>query len=244
MCWRNIIILLLTLTSGCATQGISTLRYSDPSPVDVKNEIVVPQPFIEVWDGFVKELSKSFYVINNMDKESRIINVSFFTNSPVEYADCGNAHRIYTQGDKKEVYDYEVAGSSEYKVAANQQGSSAFAYYAIIQRETTLDGRANIYIAPDEKDKSNTIVTVNARYVITIKAKGEAFAEHVNGNIFSNGRLADYTAIIAFNTHKPGQESGKNNPKITCFSKGKLEDDILKMIHLRLRPKVVPKIGF
>jgi len=81
------------LALGCATQGISTRQYTENVPVQIKNEIVVSKPYTQVWDIMVKEISKSFYVINNIDKESRIINLSFSTNSPTEYVDCrANVH--------------------------------------------------------------------------------------------------------------------------------------------------------
>src|SRR3972149_9234565 len=119
---RKIIVLITAMLAlGCATQGTSRILYYENAPAQVKNEIVVSKPYTQVWDIMVKEIAKSFYVINNIDKESRIINLSFSTNSPSEYVDCGKTHRTYTQGDKKEVYDYDVAGSSEYKMASEKQ---------------------------------------------------------------------------------------------------------------------------
>ena len=177
----------------------------------------------------MKELSKSFYVINNIDKESRIINISFSSNSPSEYVDCGKTHRTYTQGDKTETYDYDVAGPAAFKVATVRQEHPAFANYVSIRREPVLDGRSNVYVAPDEKDNAKTIVTVNTRYILTIKVKGEAFAQHANGNVFSRGRLPEETMTVTFNTNKSGQSDIGDGSKMTCFAKGKLEKDILDM---------------
>ncbi|MDI6744470.1 MAG: hypothetical protein QMD07_03730 [Thermodesulfovibrionales bacterium] len=110
-----------------------------------------------------------------------------------------------------------------------RQEHPSFANYVSIRREPILDGRSNVYIAPDEKDNGKTIVTVNTRYVLTIKVKGEAFAQHANGNVFSRGRLPEETTTITFNTNKSGQQEIGDGSKITCFSKGKLEKDILNM---------------
>lgn len=225
-----VIAVTAILFSGCATQGISNFKYTDNAPMQVNNEIVVSKPQSQAWDILVKELSKSFYVINNIDKESRIINVSFSSNSPAEYVDCGKSHRTYTQGDKTEVYDYDVAGTAEFKVATTHQEHPAFANYIIFRREPILEGRSNIYAAPDEKDKSKTIITVNTRYIWTVKVKGEVFAQDVRGNVFSRGRLPEETTTVMFNTNKPGQhKDGGLNLKMTCFSKGKLEREILDM---------------
>ena len=224
------ILVIAIFITGCATQGISTYKYTDNAPIQINNEIVVSKPQSQVWDILVKELSKSFYVINNIDKESRIINVSFFSNVPSEYVDCGKTHRTYTQGDKTETYDYDVAGSAKFKVATARQEHPTFANYIIIRREVILDGRSNIYVAPDEKNNGKTIVTVNTRYILTIKVKGEAFAQHVNGNVFSRGRLPEETTTVTFNTNKSGQQDIGDGSKMTCFCKGKLERDILDMI--------------
>lgn len=215
---------------GCATQGVSTYNYQDKQPVTIKNELSVNKPYSMVWDGVVRELSKSFYVINNIDKESRIINLSFSSNSPVEYVDCGKTKRFYTQGSKKESWEYDVAGSASFKVAASQQEHPAFANYAVIRREPSLEGRANIYVAPDDKNSSNTVVTVNTRYILTQKVKGEAFAEHISGAVHPRGRLQDETFTYTFNTNRPGKLEAGGGEYVTCFSKGKLEEEILDMV--------------
>lgn len=220
----------ILIISGCATQGVNSFNYTAPIPVQIKNEGIVQKPYSQVWDGLVKEISKSFYVINNIDKESRIINLSFNTNTPADFVNCGKSHRTYTQGDKIDVFDYDVAGSSKFKVAGQKQPHPAWASYAVILREPSLEGRANIYIAPDDKDKNTTIVTINARYIWTVKTKGESFNEHANGNVISTGRIPEETSIISFNTNTIGTKDDVNGVKLTCISKGKLETELLGFI--------------
>ena len=229
---RKIIVLITAMLAlGCATQGISRYLYYENTPVQVKNEIVVAKPYTQIWDIMVKEIAKSFFVINNIDKESRIINVSFSTNSPSAYVDCGKSHRTYTQGDKTEVYDYDTAGPAIYKVATGRQENKLLSYYAVVRREALLEGRSNIYIAPIEKDSNNTIVTVNTRFILTIKEKGGTFAENVNGGVFSTGLLPEQTTTLTCDTNHPEQHNIYEVEKITvtCFSKGKMENEILSM---------------
>jgi hypothetical protein len=228
------VIVAVAVLSGCATQGVSSFKYLERSPTRVANEITISKPQPRVWDGLVKELSKSFFVINNIDKESRIINLSFSSNSATDYVECGQTHRVYQQGSKKEVYDYDVAGPATFKFAASRQAHASFAYYAIVQRETSVEGRSNIYLAPDEKDSSTTIMTVNTRYILTIKTRGQAYAEHVNGNVFPQENLPERTHTVMFNTNQPGQ-GGSGGEMITCFSKGKLEKDILDLVKTESR---------
>ncbi len=227
--WAGLFI--AAVVSGCATQGRSTFNYLEPVPLQIKNEMVVAKPYTQVWDGLVKQLSKSFYVINNIDKESRIINVSFSTNSPSDYADCGRMHRTYSQGGKTEEFDYDSAGPSEFKAATERQPSKQFAYYILFRRETSLEGRCNIYVAPDENDSGKTIVTVNTRYIWTVKVKGRVEAVNVKGYVVDGAPIPEESNSIIFNTNQPGQYIPSKGPKIVCTDKGKLEDEILQMLN-------------
>lgn len=225
-----IVCMSTMVLTGCATQGVNSFNYTAPTFTQIKNEAVVQKPYSQVWDKLVKEISKSFYVINNIDKESRIINISFGTNTPADFVDCGYSHRTYTQGEKVDTFDYEVAGASQFKIAGNQKPHPSWASYAIVRREPSLEGRANIYIAPDDKDNTNTMTTINARYIWTIKTKGEMFNEHASGNTVSAGRIPEETSTISFNTNSKGEKDDGHGPKIVCISKGKLESEILGLI--------------
>lgn len=226
----SVLIAICLLISGCATQGVNTYEHKDPQPIKVKNEIIINKPYGQVWDMLVRDLSKSFYVINNIDKESRIINLSFVSNVPADYVDCGSTHRTYKQGDKLEVFDYVSAETSRYKAATDIQPNKNFSYYYIIDRNTKLEGRSNIYIAPSDNDKNGTIITVNTRYVLDILARGNVFAQHFNGNIQQLERMPESTDSIIFNTNTPGKDNNKVDPLI-CYAKGTLEKEILGIIH-------------
>lgn len=227
-----IIISSLLIISGCAIQGKNTMNYTAPTPLQVQNEIVVPQPYTVVWDKLVKGLSRSFFVINNIDRESRIINISFSTNAPADYIDCGTNHRTYTQGEKVETYDYEVAKSTSFKIATEHQYDPNFSYYSIMKRDTSLEGRSNIYVAPDEKDKNKTLVTVNTRYIYTARVKGDIYSENWGGMANHIMTVPEQTSNVIFNTNKPGELADAGGPGIllVCCGKGRLEKEILDLI--------------
>jgi hypothetical protein len=221
--------------AGCATQGTNSVNYTKHEPKTISNEIIVNQPYSQVWDKLVRELSKSFYVINNIDKESRIINLSFSTQKPTDYVDCGQTQRTFKQGDKTENFDYNVADSSEYKFATPKQEAPAFSNFVIIRRNVSLEGRSNIYLAPLENDNAQTTVAVNTRYMLTLDTTGEEYAQHVNGNIFRRGSIPHANpTVIAFNTNNPTEHDfGVDNDGkviVTCFSNGKLEQDVLQIL--------------
>ena len=105
----SLIILLgiAFVVAGCAAQG--TQNYTEPFERDTENQITVPTPFNETWDRLVKNLSADFFSINNIEKASRIINVSFSTQDPGQFVDCGSSRRGYTSpGGVTQSYIYET----------------------------------------------------------------------------------------------------------------------------------------
>ncbi len=229
MNWKLFSMAGVLVISGCAAQGVSKIDYKAPAPIRVNNEIVVNKQYPQVWDMLLKELSRSPYVIINIDKESRVINLSFSTNKPSEYADCGSTHRTYVQGYEIETYDFETADPSQFKVATPVQPDKNFSYYVKINRNTKLEGRADIYIEPSDKDSRSTLITVSTRYLWTLKVNGQVFAEHFLGKVNPEKQLPEETRSIKFTTKSPGKGSGKD--LTICCSKGKLEGEILGWVN-------------
>ncbi|MFJ3056252.1 hypothetical protein [Herbaspirillum sp. NPDC087042] len=221
---------IILVVSGCATQGVSSYSYTPSSVSAVKNEAEVSAPYSQVWDKLVRELSKSFYVINNIDKESRIINLSFSTPNASQYIDCGKTHRTYTRGETVEKYDYDVAASSQFRVATEKQEHPAFSNYIVVKRNTNLEGRVNVYLAPSDTNDKRTMVTVNTRYILNIQARRQIVAEHLNGNVFDRGTTSESTSL-SFNTNKSVSQDIGGGQMVTCYSKGKLEKEILDFIN-------------
>ncbi len=83
-------LLALLVLGACATSGAS---YRQPATYNIETERMLDTPFADVWDMYVAKLSESFFVINNISKDSRLINVSFSVDRPSEFVDCGHATR-------------------------------------------------------------------------------------------------------------------------------------------------------
>ena len=93
-----ILFFSISLMAGCAGQSaIYNLDYSLPEETVINNEVVVLSDYDKTWSDLVGEMSKSFYVINNIDKESRLINLSFSINTNIsDYVDCGNSIKQFS----------------------------------------------------------------------------------------------------------------------------------------------------
>ena len=200
-------------TAGCAS---STLEYTPPAiHSQVKTERLIPIDFSEFWDAYVAELSKTFFVINNIEKESRIINVSFNANTPGEYIDCGYSNRTSSHfSTGKKSFNYEVADSSYYQ--AGVRGTNILWN---VNRSTSLDGRINIFMAPES---DQTLLRVNALYVWSVNVSGITHLGETQPHLFPS-------ITVTLSSGKAG-EKGEQGEKIQCRSKGVLEKVLLELV--------------
>jgi len=154
---KKIILGIFCLICGCS---FGNIHYYEPADKpNVKNVIIINKRFDEVWKEIVPSLGKTFFVINNLDKDSGLINVSY-TGDPEKYVDCGKIESIVKNAWGKRTYSFPASSAyQEYEVA-----SETPPYTIKVVRKMELDGRINIIIESVEPQK--TRITVNAKYVI------------------------------------------------------------------------------
>lgn len=219
----------LSCLTGCVGPGISGLQYQGPSTDErVKNEILIHQSFDATWDALIGQLAKSFFVINNVEKASRIINISFATDKPTEYVDCGVDERIFSYRSQKANYTYPISGSNVYKFAGSWGPNHNLPYIASVIRKTSLEGRINVYVAPKDNE---TLVTVNTRYLLTIRTGGQAEFANSFGTVIDRQNVTAEPVTVSFNTGQTGigDEPIHGPGQFKCRSNGSLEAEILKM---------------
>ncbi len=144
-------VFVVALT-GCAS---ATLDYRMPADLKVQSEGIAEKAFDEAWDQLIRNLSSDFFVINNLEKSSRIVNLSFTSDKPSEFVDCGRTLRTYNGQE----FSYKTADSTRaFATARNGAPTSTV-------RQLSLSGRANVYLEP--VDQSRTKVTANVRYIVS-----------------------------------------------------------------------------
>ncbi len=219
------LILLISIFAlgGCVAPATSIFHYKTNDQITVNNEKLINKPFETVWDELVRELAKSFFVINNVSKESRLMNVSFSSAFPEKYIDCGISARTFTDSQGQQKYNYAVAEDSSYKVAGESQPPFSFVHN--VQRKTNLEGRINVYVAPEG---GNTLITVNARYVFTVVTSGHTSTHNLYGQVMGRDALPSSIYTQSFNTN----ELSKDSDGAVCFATGVLEKEILDVTNL------------
>jgi hypothetical protein len=212
----------MVFVGGCATPATNTYDYRASELVRVENEVTIQREFETVWSDLVRQLAKGFYVVNNIEKESRLINVSFTSSTPEDYLNCGVMKRTFQRGKETETIEYNVAADSTYRYGRGKDPTGVNAIVGTVERKTSLDGRMNIYVAPSD---IGTQVSVNVRYVLTMNTSGVENAIGIYDQVVASQPIPPGSITHSFNTNQPNQ----NAEGISCFSKGVLENEVLMM---------------
>lgn len=199
-------IAVCLLTAGCA----STTKYTPPiHEVNLRpNAVRIQAPRDEVWARAVPRLGKQFFVINNLDKSSGLINVSY-SGDPEKYVDCGEINTRFStiQGDQAYVFPAS-RGKQRFKL------QHPIAGLIDVERTMDLDGRVNLIF--EEVGPSETTVTATAKYVLTKTLRANA----------PNGFMRD---TISFNSGGsdtfPGEDGGTR-----CVATGEFEREVLRAL--------------
>lgn len=153
---HHLIAMTVFALSACAGK----VDYIRPiSQVDSSANVkIIDKPREVVWNASVPELGKQFFMINNLDKSSGLINVSY-NGEPEKYIDCGRITSYVKNARGERTYDFAGAkGQQTYEIM--QPGTGLFN----IERKMSLEGRVNLVF--EELSPNQTRVTANTRYVV------------------------------------------------------------------------------
>jgi hypothetical protein len=206
------IVVLSTILTACAGK-VSYIRPSWTSAVG-HNVKMIDKPRDAVWAASVPALSKQFFVINNLDKASGLISLSY-SGDPEKYTDCGRIESFVKNARGERTYNFAGA-----KAQQNYEILSPGGELYILDRRMSLEGRINLIF--EEISPTMTRVTANTRYVVTktqsVRAAGGGFPQNSSDSIsFNSGGSAP------FPSNKEGQYS-------ECTAKGVLEQEILSAV--------------
>lgn len=202
--------LVLALAYGCAGE----YSYSPPETKTGigSNVRTVERSRDVVWNALVPELGKRFFVINNIDKASGLLNLSY-TGDPARYIDCGQVHSYVKNARGERTYDFPGSRAEEsYEV---MQSGKLY----LLQRAMSLEGRMNVIVEAVSTESAR--VTVSTRYIVTRK---QAIS-------MAGGPSQTVTDTISFNTNSSESfPPSRDGQRSTCTSNGALETEILDAI--------------
>ncbi|MBT5371167.1 MAG: hypothetical protein HOL17_05535 [Gammaproteobacteria bacterium] len=202
-----VLVVATLVLGGCAGK----VNYRPPSAVNkTTNTVTVNSPRNEVWKRIIPSLGSSFFVVNNLDKDSGFINVSY-SGSPEKYIDCGYIESYVKNARGERNYNFPAA--TAYKEYETFQNGTQLLF---IRRKMNLEGRINIVV--QEMDDISTLISVNTKYVVT-----------KSGTIRGvQGGSHSFSDSISFNTNG----SASFPQQTTCHATGALEKEVLKALNL------------
>ncbi|BET57528.1 hypothetical protein [Geobacter sp. 60473] len=192
---------------GCLSGGVN---YTRPTQANnsKSNSVVIEKSKETIWKELIPALGKEFWVINNIDKDSGLINISY-NGDPEKYIDCGTIDSSVSnaRGDRKYVFPASKA-YEKYEAVANNN-------LIFVERKMTLEGRINLIVQEITTNQSQ--VSANSKYVVT----KSFIARDVMGHSQSD------TETISFNS---GQGSSFKQGQTECYATGELEAAVLGLL--------------
>jgi hypothetical protein len=124
--------------------GCISATYMKPNHVDKKENYVtiVQKDYDQVWKQLIEYSATTFFSIDNYEKDSGLITLSFGSSKPSEFITGGQ---------------WETTGSVNF--------NGDYVDYLTIYRNGRLNGKMNIVIS--KISENETRVTVNARYIFS-----------------------------------------------------------------------------
>ena len=214
---------------GCATATQST--YRPPQEVKITNEKTVNAPFDDVWSRALPKLAQSFFSINNMEKDSGFLNLSY-AGDPGTYVDCGT--NVMTGKGQTQAVSLSNSTNS---VDATVKGGSQ----VTVNAQTTLDTKINVVFV--KETETTTRVSVNVQYevrkinVAMLKSVGLglAVAQALAASGGSYVRGPQPGDVVSRTEGRAVFKSGQTVPisnfeNMLCRATGQMEHDILSLI--------------
>lgn len=206
------LLLSVLLLSGCAGRQ----EYRPPNSLTpFNNSVEIDKSKDEIWKIIVPALGKNFFVINNLDKESGIINISY-SGDPEKYVDCGYIESYVKNARGERTYYFPASKANQtYEIMDMNQSGGLF----FIDRRMNLEGRMNLIV--EEIEPSKTLVTANTKYVLT---KSGTVRNVQNAS-------SSFSDTISFNSNQSARfPASGSHPGTLCQANGRFEQEILALL--------------
>lgn len=177
---RNLVFILPVLF----LMGCETAQYIPPSERSANNfSITVNQNYDTTWRAIIDYLSSTFYVIDNFEKDSGIVTVSFGASNPEDLVDCG-------QWNAKWIDAYYQ----------RQKFDGPYVQFLRLYIQGQLSGKMSISVR--KVSENQTEVRVNARYILSAEPNEWTFDSGSSSTISVSAMRGSTTTRTCRPTYK------------------------------------------
>ena len=172
------LVLVSLLTLGCVATG----NYRPPITQNKSDNYstIIYKSFDSTWSSLIEYSASTFFQIENFEKASGLLTLSFGASDADRYVDCGMF--IASSGNRK--YNGSYVG------------------YLKKYFEANLQGKMNIFVK--ELAPNQTLVRVNARYVLSSPPESWVFNSGSSASVRVSSPLRDTDSI---RTCRPSYEA-------------------------------------
>jgi hypothetical protein len=195
--------------TGCSSTRVN---YTPPLEAKESTTVLLRDPFEVAWSKSVRAVGESFFVINNIVKDSKIINLSY-SGDPERYVDCG--HVAVKVSGLMGTTPYQFPGARRNVMFKSASGFRT----TFVNRQMSLEARINILF--EEVYKYETAVKVVVRYMVT-RTGTETVTDH-----FNNRTSTQPLPPLNLNFNTGGSDSGET---ITCRPTGEMEKALIDLL--------------
>jgi len=205
----TIITLGLMLTSCAVPKPTYQYKKTANKP---KIQKTINKNFDSIWNKVIDYSSKSFFSIDNFEKDSGLITLNF-SGDPAGYIECGEFS-----------YNGFISNMTNVKNYSGTFQEFAKKYYG-----ANLNGRMNILVK--QVNQNETFVRANTRYVFSFNRpnpRGSYYARDTQTWTFNGGQEVSNNLIFGAMDISFAVSEGIN---ITCQSTYKLEKELLSILN-------------
>lgn len=216
-----LLALAVVMLAGAGCAGNIQTTITPPRDYALDNSRTFNASYDQVWNAAISSVGESFFVLENIEKDSGIMSITFSSNSPDSYIDCGLVTDSGTRfGGRKHTLSFPGAASSVQRVLiVDGQDSPTL-------REIALSGKINLIFK--KLSNSSTDVKVNTRYIVDLKNHVTYYIAAGFGTIRRTETIANQ---LAFTANETGTMP---NGGMQCKSMFTLEQQILDGIQKKL----------
>ncbi|HTN94535.1 MAG TPA: hypothetical protein VMJ33_08145 [Gallionella sp.] len=202
------VLVAIVCISGCARESYVILNTATPPLASYR---VFDESRDAVWDASVLEFGKQSFVINNLDKASGSISLSY-SGDPQRFIDCGNITSHVKDSKGERTYDFPST-----KAQANYEVMAGDVLFNIVRK---MSVEAHVSLVFKQVNPNQTEVTANTVYVV----QKDVISRRADSNVSQS-----WSDSVTFSNRGAASFPNDVNSAATtvCKPTGELEREIL-----------------
>lgn len=186
--------------AGCAAAPAPS-TYLAPEGEEYATSVIMPYDYDTSWSKLVRAASQTFFAIENFEKDSGLMTLSFGSENVIANIDCGTM---------------------------NGQNYTSFWKSRTGNADVDISGKMNLLVQPEGEDQ--TRVSVSARYIVNMSASGQIYNYFTGGMMYFSDSLSMSFDSNSTGSDTTSNPSAGTSAVRTCAPTGNIEQTVIDAI--------------